>query len=109
MVGAVSNESYLNDHHDILVANCLAQSEALMLGLSMAEVIERLELSQKKEQTLSLSQLIECFQETGLLLLWFIQNLAHQSLEKSSRCMNIEFLLKGLFLVLTALINGVLS
>ena len=48
MVGAACDESYLTDHHDILVANCLAQSEALMLGLSMAEVIERLKLRQEK-------------------------------------------------------------
>ena len=48
MVGAACDESYLTDHHDILVANCLAQSEALMLGMSMAEVIERLKLCQEK-------------------------------------------------------------
>ena len=48
MVGAACDESYLTDHHNILVANCLAQSEALMLGMSMAEVIERLKLCQEQ-------------------------------------------------------------
>ncbi len=34
MVGAQSHEPHLGHHHDLLVANCFAQSEALMLGRS---------------------------------------------------------------------------
>jgi glucose-6-phosphate isomerase len=34
MVGAQSHEQHLSHHHDLLVANCFAQSEALMLGRS---------------------------------------------------------------------------
>jgi len=38
LVAAQSHESVLGDHHDLLLANCLAQSEALMRGRSLAEV-----------------------------------------------------------------------
>ncbi|MEM6386806.1 MAG: glucose-6-phosphate isomerase [Pseudomonadota bacterium] len=37
MVGAESHEPELGHHHRLLVANCLAQSEALMRGRSFAE------------------------------------------------------------------------
>lgn len=37
MVGAESHEPELADHHRLLVANCLAQSEALMRGRSLDE------------------------------------------------------------------------
>lgn len=35
LVGAQSHEPELRHHHDLLVANCLAQSEALMVGRDM--------------------------------------------------------------------------
>tara|TARA_A200000159_G_C7286733_1_gene323921 strand:- start:238 stop:1209 length:972 start_codon:yes stop_codon:yes gene_type:complete len=50
LVGAMGNEGYLVEHHDILVANCLAQSEALMLGLSLPEVIERMAKNEENKQ-----------------------------------------------------------
>ncbi len=37
MIGAVGHEEELAHQHRLLVANCLAQSEALMLGRSLAE------------------------------------------------------------------------
>jgi len=52
LVGAMGNESYLANHHDILIANCLAQSEALMLGLSLSEVIERMAQNGENKQEL---------------------------------------------------------
>ena len=52
LVGAMGSESYLVKHHDILVANCLAQSEALMLGLSLSEVIERMAQNEENKQEL---------------------------------------------------------
>ena len=52
LVGAVGSESYLVGHHSILVANCLAQSEALMRGLSLSEVIEKMKQNGEKEETL---------------------------------------------------------
>ena len=48
----MGNESYLVKHHDILIANCLAQSEALMLGLSLSEVIERMAQNEENKQEL---------------------------------------------------------
>ena len=51
-MGAVGSESYLVGHHNILVANCLAQSEALMRGLSLSEVIEKMKQNGEKEETL---------------------------------------------------------
>ncbi len=40
LVGAAGHEPDLRQHQDLLVANCLAQSEALMLGRSMDEARE---------------------------------------------------------------------
>ena len=37
MVGAEAHEPALKHHHDLLIANCLAQSEALMRGRSFDE------------------------------------------------------------------------
>ncbi|MEM7720025.1 MAG: glucose-6-phosphate isomerase, partial [Pseudomonadota bacterium] len=37
MVGAAAHEAELTQHHHLLVANCLAQSEALMRGRSLAD------------------------------------------------------------------------
>ncbi len=37
LVGASSHEPELKHHHDLLIANCLAQSEALMCGRSLEE------------------------------------------------------------------------
>jgi glucose-6-phosphate isomerase len=37
MIAAEGHEPELRHHHDLLVANCLAQSEALMLGRSLQE------------------------------------------------------------------------
>jgi glucose-6-phosphate isomerase len=41
MVGAKGHETDLKHHHDLLVANCLAQSEALMRGRSLDEAREK--------------------------------------------------------------------
>lgn len=40
MVGRRGHENDLAHHHHLLVANCLAQSEALMMGRSLAEATE---------------------------------------------------------------------
>lgn len=40
LVSAESHEASLRDHHDLLKANCLAQSEALMLGRSFEQAME---------------------------------------------------------------------
>ncbi|WP_264210582.1 glucose-6-phosphate isomerase [Leisingera thetidis] len=40
LVAAGSHEPSLRDHHDLLKANCLAQSEALMLGRSPEQALE---------------------------------------------------------------------
>jgi len=42
MVAANGHEPELAHHHSLLVANCLAQSEALMRGRSLAEATERM-------------------------------------------------------------------
>ncbi|MDJ1009627.1 MAG: glucose-6-phosphate isomerase [Paracoccaceae bacterium] len=41
MVGAEGHEEALGHHHDLLIANCLAQSEALMRGRSLDEAREK--------------------------------------------------------------------
>ncbi len=38
LIAAEGHEPHLRHHHDLLQANCLAQSEALMRGRSLAEV-----------------------------------------------------------------------
>ena len=40
MLGALGHEEHLVHHHRLLMANCLAQSEALMLGRSLEEARE---------------------------------------------------------------------
>lgn len=45
MVGARGHEPDLQHHHDLLIANCLAQSEALMRGRSLGEA--RMKLKDK--------------------------------------------------------------
>lgn len=42
IVGARGHEDDLEHHHRLLVANCLAQSEALMRGRSLDEALERM-------------------------------------------------------------------
>ena len=42
MVAAEGHEPHLKDHHDLLVANCFAQSQALMRGRGRAEVAARM-------------------------------------------------------------------
>ncbi|MDI4656911.1 glucose-6-phosphate isomerase [Xanthobacter autotrophicus] len=42
LIGAQSHEPALKDHQDLLVANCLAQSEALMRGRTLEEAIAQL-------------------------------------------------------------------
>ncbi|MCG5236963.1 glucose-6-phosphate isomerase [Xanthobacter oligotrophicus] len=42
LVGAQSHEPTLKDHQDLLVANCLAQSEALMRGRTLEEATAQL-------------------------------------------------------------------
>ena len=37
LIAANSHEDDLPDHHDLLIANCLAQSEALMIGRTLGE------------------------------------------------------------------------
>ncbi|WP_309085928.1 glucose-6-phosphate isomerase [Chelativorans sp.] len=37
MIAAVGHEPHLQHHHDLLIANCLAQSEALMRGRTLEE------------------------------------------------------------------------
>ncbi len=41
MVGAEAHEPALKHHHDLLLANCLAQSEALMRGRDLAEATSK--------------------------------------------------------------------
>ena len=43
MVGANNHEPHLPEHHDLLLANCLAQSEALMCGRSLEQAIQLLQ------------------------------------------------------------------
>ena len=43
MVAAKGHEPELTHHHDLLVANCLAQSEALMRGRTLAEARAQME------------------------------------------------------------------
>ncbi|MFG1351286.1 glucose-6-phosphate isomerase [Xanthobacter autotrophicus] len=43
LIGAQSHEPALKDHQDLLVANCLAQSEALMRGRSLDEATAQLQ------------------------------------------------------------------
>jgi glucose-6-phosphate isomerase len=40
LIAAEGHEPDLKPHHDLLIANCLAQSEALMLGRSFDEAME---------------------------------------------------------------------
>jgi len=40
LLAAQGHEPELSHHHDLLVANCLAQSKALMLGRSLKEALE---------------------------------------------------------------------
>jgi glucose-6-phosphate isomerase len=40
LIAAENHEASLRDHHDLLKANCLAQSEALMLGRSFEAALE---------------------------------------------------------------------
>ena len=42
LLGAVSHEPELQDHQDLLIANCLAQSEALMKGRTLEEARRQL-------------------------------------------------------------------
>lgn len=42
LLGTEGHESDLKHHHDLLIANCLAQSEALMRGRSLQEAKEQL-------------------------------------------------------------------
>ncbi|MCO5063589.1 MAG: glucose-6-phosphate isomerase [Rhizobiaceae bacterium] len=42
LVAAEGHESGLKQHHDLLLANCLAQSEALMKGRTLAEAQEQM-------------------------------------------------------------------
>ncbi len=48
LLAAKPNEK-MSDHHSLLVANCLAQSEALMIGKTEAEVIEELKAQGKSK------------------------------------------------------------
>jgi glucose-6-phosphate isomerase len=49
LIGAKSHEPALAAHHDLLMANCLAQSEALMRGRTLAEAKKQL-LDQGKSE-----------------------------------------------------------
>jgi glucose-6-phosphate isomerase len=48
LIGAQSHEAALPEHHNLLMANCLAQSEALMRGRTLAEAKSQL-LAQGKD------------------------------------------------------------
>ncbi|MCX2721986.1 glucose-6-phosphate isomerase [Roseibium salinum] len=45
LIAANGHEDDLKHHHDLLIANCLAQSEALMLGRTLKEATSMLEAS----------------------------------------------------------------
>ncbi|MCV0425084.1 MAG: glucose-6-phosphate isomerase [Roseibium sp.] len=45
LIAAKGHEDDLKQHHDLLIANCLAQSEALMLGRTLDEAKAQLEAS----------------------------------------------------------------
>ena len=49
LIGAQSHESDLQQHQDLLIANCLAQGEALVQGRTLHEVIERLHFEGRSE------------------------------------------------------------
>ena len=49
LIGAQSHEPALPEHHNLLMANCLAQSEALMRGRTLAEAKAQL-LAQGKDE-----------------------------------------------------------
>lgn len=49
LIAAKGHEADLQHHHDLLIANCLAQSEALMLGRTLDEAKALLKASGKSE------------------------------------------------------------
>nr|WP_321332839.1 glucose-6-phosphate isomerase [Breoghania sp.] len=52
MIAANGHEPHLRDHHAMLVANCLAQSAALMRGRTLDEAKEQLRAAGKDEATI---------------------------------------------------------
>lgn len=50
IVAAKGHETGLAHHHELLVANCLAQSEALMIGRTLEEAREQLRSAGKSEE-----------------------------------------------------------
>lgn len=53
LVAANNHEDDLQVHHNLLLANCLAQSEALLRGRSQAEVEEKLRAEGKSEEDIA--------------------------------------------------------
>ncbi len=55
LVAAQSHEENLQQHHQLLLANCLAQSEALMRGRRLEEVAEKLIVKGSSNKELDLT------------------------------------------------------
>ena len=55
LVAAQSHEADLQHHHDMLLANCLAQSEALMHGRNIEQTIEALQKKGASDEQINLA------------------------------------------------------
>jgi glucose-6-phosphate isomerase len=71
-IGVINSHNPIGDHHRKLVANCLAQSEALMTGRTVAEVIQELlvrGLDQEETRALAPHKIFEGNRPTNTFLL----------------------------------------
>jgi glucose-6-phosphate isomerase len=71
-IGVINSHNPIGDHHRKLIANCFAQSEALMLGRSSAEVEEELRLrglDEKEIEALAPHKVFEGNRPTNTFLL----------------------------------------
>ena len=95
MIAKQSHEPHLKHHHELLQANCLAQSQALMSGRNIA-VARTMAASAGfvgKELERQAHQMV--FQGNRPSQLWSIKNLLLFVWDKSSPCMSTEFLWKA--------------
>ncbi len=105
IIPAISHNE-IGEHHEILVANVLAQGEALMRGKTVKEAADELKKAGKTKEEIDFLKKFKSFRgnrpsNTFVLIrmLW----------ECWSLCMSIKFLLKVLFGILILLIRWVLS
>lgn len=66
IAGAVSHEPKLQIHQELLLANCLAQSEALMKGRTLDEAAAQMRAKGPAKRKSARSRRTGCFQATGL-------------------------------------------